>query len=290
MAFCEIGSNLLTVKISSKGAELKGLYRRGYQHNWVWSAGEQWGRSAPHLFPIVGKLAGDVYFDSGIEYKLSQHGFARDCDFELISHDPSSALFRLNSNAQTRLLYPFDFSLDVSYWVEECTLYVGYQVQNLNLRPMLFNIGWHPGFVLPDQADLPLRIFASSEFGPCHLLKEGLVESELSYEVAKGQIALIDRDSFVKDAWVFLSDVPKKIEIRDVSGNSILINTGQAPFLGVWSKDPSKFLCIEPWWGVADLVGAVGQLETKYGIQRLEAGDKWQAEMSVEIRGADEGY
>ena len=79
------------------------------------------------------------------------------------------------------------------------------------------------------------------------------------------------------------------MEIRDSLGNALVMKTGQAPYLGIWSKDPAKFICVEPWWGVADVIGFAGSLETKYGIQSLEPGQEWCAEVSVEIRRADEG-
>lgn len=289
MAFCEIASDELVIKINSKGAELAGLYQKGHRHNWIWSAEEPWQRVAPHLFPIVGKLSGNVYRSADKEYKLSQHGFARDSEFEVVSASSSSVEFRLLSNARTRLVYPFDFSLDILYQVKGAILTVRYRVQNLGLMPLYFNIGWHPGFVLPGQGILPLQLVGSRDFGPCHSLLEGLVDTEQSYQVAKGVTISIDSGSFSNDAWVFLGDVPESLELSDAEGNSIVMKTGQAPFLGVWSKDPSKFVCIEPWWGVADLAGFVGPLESKYGIQSLESGQKWQVEMSVEIRGVNEG-
>lgn len=289
MAFCEISSDELVIKINSKGAELAGLYKKGHQHNWIWSADEPWCRSAPHLFPIVGKLSGDTYRYGGAEYRLSQHGFARDSEFEIVVSEPSMAIFRLASTATLKDFYPFDFILEVFYQVKKSTLVVGYRVQNTDKRKMYFNIGWHPGLVLPDQDLLPLRITGEGGFGPCHFLRAGLLDEKHSSQIAKGTTVDIGVDSFTNDAWVFVKDIPEQLEISDSRGNVVVMTTGRAPFLGVWSKDPSKFICIEPWWGVADLTGFAGSFETKYGIQSLDSGQEWRAEMSVEIRGADEG-
>lgn len=40
-----------------------------------------WPRHAPTLFPIVGRLAGDTLHHHGLDYRLMQHGFARDKAF-----------------------------------------------------------------------------------------------------------------------------------------------------------------------------------------------------------------
>ena len=49
-----------------------------------------WGRHAPVLFPLVGRLPGDVYHHEGRDYKLPQHGFARDQQFAVLRHSPPS--------------------------------------------------------------------------------------------------------------------------------------------------------------------------------------------------------
>ena len=41
-----------------------------------------WNRHAPVLFPIVGKLKRSPTLINGRTYEMSQHGFARDMEFE----------------------------------------------------------------------------------------------------------------------------------------------------------------------------------------------------------------
>ncbi|MBA1434764.1 hypothetical protein EQ827_05825 [Lactobacillus bombi] len=45
-----------------------------------------------------------------------------------------------------------------------------------------------------------------------------------------------------------------------------------APYFGVWSAYPQKgdFVCLEPWWGLADAQDSNGQISHKFGINQLQ--------------------
>lgn len=287
MAFCEIKSDKMVARVGSKGAELVFLQLQGQEHNWIWSGLEPWRRSAPHLFPIVGKLAGDSYQFKNQKYHLSQHGFARDLEFEVVGQSESSLQMRLLSGAQTKTNYPFDFCLDIIYRLNHATLTIEYNVKNLGTEEMFFNIGWHPAFVLPSQKQLPISVSGNCDFPRYHHLSSGLLDMQTSFG-SYIQTLNFDSAAFEKDAWVFTERMPNTLKITDVAGNAVLFKTGDAPFLGFWSKDPAKFLCVEPWWGVADLLAHNGDLKSKYGIQLLAAGEEWSTKMSVEIQVASE--
>ncbi|MCW2622271.1 MAG: aldose epimerase, partial [Frankiales bacterium] len=44
----------------------------------MWQAGPAWPRHAPVLFPVVGRLPGDVLRVAGVDPRMTQHGVARD--------------------------------------------------------------------------------------------------------------------------------------------------------------------------------------------------------------------
>lgn len=60
---------------------------------------KHWKRHAPLLFPIVGRLQDDQYQYDGTIYKMYQHGFARDSNFEIESQSDTQAVFLLRPNA-----------------------------------------------------------------------------------------------------------------------------------------------------------------------------------------------
>ena len=55
------------------------------------------------------------------------------------------------------------------------------------------------------------------------------------------------------------------------------------PFLGIWAAKNADFLCVEPWCGIADEVGASQQLEEKEGINKLPAGETFTRTWTVTL-------
>jgi galactose mutarotase-like enzyme len=71
------------------GAELSSFLFNDKEY--IWQANPDiWNRHAPVLFPIVGRLKEDTYFVKGEPFHLTQHGFARDYEFRLVSQNESS--------------------------------------------------------------------------------------------------------------------------------------------------------------------------------------------------------
>ena len=92
----KIENDELLVEIKSAGAELTKIYSKSTKLNYLWKGDSVfWGRHAPVLFPIVGQVKGKSYLLEGEKYQLSQHGFARDQEFQLIQHDDDLATFEL---------------------------------------------------------------------------------------------------------------------------------------------------------------------------------------------------
>ena len=106
----------LTVEVSSHGAELCSIHGNASGQEYLWQADPTyWKRHSPVLFPIVGSVWENQYRHADKSYPLSQHGFARDMDFELVSQSETEVLFRLESNEETLAKYPFPFRLEIGY-------------------------------------------------------------------------------------------------------------------------------------------------------------------------------
>ena len=110
-------NDLLTVEIDTHGAELKSITANRTNYQYLWHGDKTfWGRRSPVLFPIVGSVWNGRYRLDGNEYSLSQHGFARDCDFEIMTDKPDDeAWFSLESNAHTLSLFTRRFRLEIGY-------------------------------------------------------------------------------------------------------------------------------------------------------------------------------
>lgn len=68
----------LRLKMNLTGAELTSVFNKKNKTEYLWQADPQfWGRHAPVLFPVVGRLKDDTFTYQGQSYSLGQHGFAR---------------------------------------------------------------------------------------------------------------------------------------------------------------------------------------------------------------------
>lgn len=281
MSFVEISNENLTAKIHLLGAEPFYLALQGGSHNWLWSAAPLWQRSAPLLFPIVGKLEEDSYEFQGNTYKLPQHGFTRDSEFEIIAQSKTSVHLRLISNAETLKVYPFKFELNVFYSLEGVRFKMKCTLKNLGEGELFYNFGWHPGFVLPQQTH-KIKFCANGEMGSFHRLNKGLIDSDKFEFQKEDDLIELASELFEQDALVFLENRASEFIIQDESGARLTLRGSQAPNFGLWTKDIAKFICLEPWWGHASLVDEkTYHLENKIGIRRLQ-GEACLAELELE--------
>ena len=82
-------------------------------------------------------------------YSLSQHGFARDQQFNCVSQQGDRILLSLEANADTLPKYPFPFALTIGYELRDSALTVNYKIDNLHSEILPFSIGGHPAFRCP---------------------------------------------------------------------------------------------------------------------------------------------
>lgn len=251
-----ISSEKTTAVIDSFGAELHSL-KDASGTEYLWQADPAvWKRHAPVLFPFICNTDSKKYTYEGQEYRLANHGFARDSEFELVSSDSGSAEFLLKSNAETLKLYPFDFELRIRYAVAENKLNVSYNVKNTDKKDMYFFIGGHPAFNVPmgdetfdgyyveyEQPETVIQEFK----GKTTVIADNTAKVPLSHE-------LFANDVFMKDApnssWIAL--------VSEKSGRKIKLNYDPKGCIAVWSSyfedkaltEQAKFVCLEPWSSV----------------------------------------
>ncbi len=149
----KLQNDQLAAEINLLGAELVFFGNRTGQ-NILWSKQtDHWNRIAPNLFPIVGRLLNDSYTFQEKSYKLTQHGFARDRNFEVVEQAEDTVRLRLKSDPESMHVYPFSFVFDVCYSLSESGLTISYETQNTGTETMYYSVGGHPAFYL-DEARL----------------------------------------------------------------------------------------------------------------------------------------
>lgn len=288
----QLENQQLSIVISKKGAELSSIRQKVTGIEYLWQGDPAyWGRKAPVLFPIVGRLKEDKYEFEGKTYQLGQHGFARDLPFEVLEKTGISASFRMSSNSETKKRFPFDFVLVIRYELEEQAVKVTYQVENpSNVSPLFFSIGGHPGFNVPIIEGTVFEDYYLN-FSPKRT-RTVIPMSGPYLDLANKTLAQTNTDIalsyplFDRDALIYETKKNNTFSIQsDKTDHSVSVQFEDFPYAGVWSppKKEAPFVCIEPWFGLADALDANGQLNDKLGIQTLGLQQTFKADYTISV-------
>ena len=271
----------LTCDVALRGAELRSLHDTVNGEEFVWQRDPAfWASSAPILFPVIGRFKDGGYLLDGRFHEVPKHGFARDMDFSLVTSSETSATFWLSDSDTTIAAYPYAFTLDVTFTLQDRALAVDYRVVNRNDHTMFFALGSHPAFNLPANLG-PLENwsirFDEIEAPTCHRVAENLLSSAPEpFEFdTNNSIALTD-ETFLHDALIFKGIRSQHLQIvhreHDVR---VRFDTGGAPTLGIWSKPGAPYVCLEPWYGFDDSSEINANIRQKPDMLRLAAGESF---------------
>ncbi len=284
-------NDFIQLKIKKAGAEMISLQLRDDNTEYLWTGDpDYWGRHAPVLFPIVGRLKDNEYILDGETYKMTQHGFGRDKDFELITAENNRATYRLSDDENTLKKYPYQFQLDITYTLEENTVKINYNLKNTDSKEIHFSLGAHPGFCCPlfedeEMEDYYLE-FEEVETAETHLL-EGPYFSGHSKEILNNEKILnLSPDLFANDALVFKDLKSNSITIKGKNHKrETKVKFSGFPYLGIWSPvKRSPFVCIEPWYGIADSIDTDKNFKTKKAIHSLIPDESFNCTYSISIK------
>ncbi|MCT7628023.1 aldose 1-epimerase family protein [Aliarcobacter butzleri] len=279
----EIKNSFIKVQIKSFGAELNSLKKCDENFEYIWQANSKyWARHSPVLFPIVGRLKEDSYFYKNKKYSLSQHGFARDKEFEIVQNEADFIEFRLKSDEKSLEFYPFFFELNIGYKLDKNSLIVSYKVKNKSDEKMYFSIGAHPAF---NTQVCDFLEFENIKTTKRYFLDEkGLIYKNQDLNLENSKLCL-DKDLFKDDALVFNDSTIKQITLKNIENKSrVKVKFDNFPYLGIWSKpNDAPFVCIEPWFGVADDENSNQKIEDKKGILSLEKEEEFFCFYTIEV-------
>lgn len=284
----EIASERLTAAINLLGAELSSLRDADGRELMTDADPAFWSGRAPLLFPIVGRLADDKYRLDGDEYPLPQHGFARRQPFALIDRATDRAVFRLTDNDETRAVYPFAFTLDAAFTLAGATLATDVTVTNTGDGDMPGSFGFHPAFAWPLPFDRPRAdhriVFEKQEPAALSaIIKGGWIASESWPSPLNGRELQLTDEMFERDALVWDSLASQSLCYDGGEGPGLEIGFAGMPKLGIWTKPGARFVCIEPWHGIADRQGFDGEIWDKPGILRFAPGEARTFSMQVTL-------
>ena len=224
----------------------------------------------PILFPICGNLPNNTYTHKGQQYQLKQHGFARDLPWKVgesaeTSDNLVSLTLILDSNDQTRAVYPFDFQLAFTYQLVDNTLEIRQRYTNHATEPMPFSSGFHPYFFTSDKTQLEFEIPASEYLD--QISKEVHAFSG-SFDFSRDELDLAFRQ--IAECSATVTDKGRGFKIA--LSYSDLYST-----LVFWTVKGKEYYCLEPWSAPRNA------LNTGENLTELAPGASFEASVKLDV-------
>ncbi|WP_105615246.1 aldose 1-epimerase family protein [Vallitalea okinawensis] len=281
-----IQNEYISISVKNHGAELCSLKSIEENKEYLWQADPQyWGKHAPILFPIVGCLKDNKYNKDNETYEMGRHGFARDMDFQLVEKKEDALKYRLLYSELTLKKYPYLFELFVTYRINDKELDISYEVVNKGDKGMYFSIGAHPAFNCNISEGDKYLEFEKNETLQSYIIntESGLREEGKRLIVTNSKRLPLHDDLFTHDALIFDSLELNSITICDENReDKVKISFEGFPYVGIWTPN-AQFICIEPWYGIADAIDSTNRLEDKKGIQYLDVSKTFKCNYKIEI-------
>lgn len=228
----KISNNYLLVEVCTKAAEVHTFKSINDNYNYVWSGDEKyWKGRNPILFPQVSNTDNKTTLINGISYPMGNHGFARNCVFNVDDIKDDELTLSLSENEETLKQYPFKFKLTVNYKLVDKELLITYKILNNSDIKMPYGFGLHPAFACPVDYKNTRVVFEKEE-------------EEFGKEI------VINKELFEKYPTVVINS-PKSTSASLVFDNrKITVKYDDFKIFAIWSQGP--FVCLEPWMNHID--------------------------------------
>lgn len=281
----------LLVEVNSIGMELSSIRSKHSNQEYLWQGNPAfWTGQAPVLFPIIGALKNGQLNYQGKFFELPKHGLVRNSvKPKLIESGTDFLRFGMAWDAETLEIYPFKFSLEITFLLDGKSLQIQHRITNSADESMLYSIGGHPAFNCPLRAnenyeDYYLE-FEEEETAATWLIDQsGLISLEQKPILDQTKNLPLHSHLFDYDALVFKKLKSSSVKlVHQTKGPVLAVDFEDFNYLGIWAKPAAPFVCIEPWLGIADSVDSSQNFEEKEGILKLASGQSDQKIYSISI-------
>jgi galactose mutarotase-like enzyme len=224
----------------------------------------------PILFPICSYLKNDTYDLNGDSYIMKQHGFARNCVWNVadvsIGEESAAIKLELQDNDETYSQYPFRFKLIYEYTLSGSTLSVNATYINQDEQPMPFYGGYHPYFHVEDKNRLEIEIPSETY---TETISGSVMNNQLNYEQDEINV-------FYRNLTANNFQIKDPVQKRQISVQFDPIYK----YLVVWTLKGKNFICVEPWMATTDA------FNTKEDLVYIQPGEELTCHVAFEVEEA----
>lgn len=197
----------------------------------------------PFLFPIFGRLQDGKYTWNGTEYTMAIHGFGHTSSWEVVAQGDSMLRLVLEANESTLFQYPFRFRVTLEFTLEQGALTIRQTYENLDVKPMPYNYGFHPYFLTEALENLRVETTADTFF-------DFAVGGKV---FGRGSISLSMPEGAPETGAAFMGVHGPTILGNDEERKRLTMEFDESFHTHVlWSQAGKKFLCVEPVNGSAN--------------------------------------
>lgn len=278
----------ISLKVDTLGTEMISLTAGDTEYLWQGDPA-YWPDRAPTLFPFIGRLWDNRYCYRGKTYQMGIHGFAAQADFSPKEQGSDFVTLSLSSNIASLVVYPFDFTLDITYRLVEASVEITYTVRNESEDTMPFGIGGHPGFRVPVGEGEQFEDYCLEFSSPCRPDRVGFTPDvylsgvDTSYPLEDDRRIRLQHDLFDEDA-IILKNTCREITLKS-SKHFIRVAYPQMAYLGLWHwpKTDAPYVCIEPWTSLPARQDTVEDFACKSDLIHLLPGKTYENTWTITI-------
>ena len=229
-----LGANVLSYRPTGMGETIFRPAKRDYNR------GESFHGGIPVCWP---------QFGNRFSKELPQHGFARIMPFAVkgteYSEDMTEVTLTLESDAETKKLWPHDFKLEFKVSVS-MKLNLRLTTANTGTEPFDFSCGFHPYFLVRNRDDVVVK---GLEDRTAFDGERGCDESfpgEL--KVTRPLDHIFQLDPAPKHEFAVIDNSLRRATAMVSSGNDVIVvwNCGEAVMKDFGPEDWKKYVCVEP--------------------------------------------
>ena len=281
-------NEFLSLTVDTLGAQMMSLKAGDTEYLWQGDPA-YWPDRAPTLFPFIGRLWDNRYCYRGKTYKMGIHGFAAQADFAPKEQGSDFVTLSLSSNIASLVVYPFDFTLDITYRLNGNSLEVTYIVRNESEDTMPFGIGGHPGFRVPVGEGELFEDYCLEFSSPCRPDRVGFTPDvylsgvDTPYPLEDDRRIRLQHDLFDEDA-IILKNMCREITLKS-GKHFVRVSYPQMAYLGLWHwpKTDAPYVCIEPWSSLPARQDAVEDFACKSDLIHLLPGKTYENTWTITI-------
>ena len=184
----------------------------------------------PFLFPVFGRTPEDSV------YPMEIHGFGHTSVWSVLEEKEDELRLELNSNEETKRVYPFEFRVELVFTVKDGRLTIHQIYENKGETDMPFSFGFHPYFAV-NPTEVNVEVNAGFEMDMMTGQAVPCGEKLVQVVFAEG----------APETGAFFTQTREKAVLHRPDGKQIYMefdkNFNRLVF---WAVKGKAFICVEP--------------------------------------------